>query len=231
MEKVRELEIELNCVQWKKKECLYNSEIEKAAEFREKENVLFGELEQLMGSEYIKNTHQMIRYKRGYFEYPLDAQSDEEALKIISAQLRASRKEIEKIYSRREAAARAAVKAAEKAAAFAALPIKSECNEIIWEDLFHHFPIPLINEELTNAQVKEWSYQILKKIKEEFPTVPIESTPDPEDKKVLSGLAKKYLTSTKLRWLEIEILNKITGKFEISNDSEIFFLLYRLLEK
>lgn len=41
MDKLLELELELNYIRWRKSECIYNSRLDKAAFYREKENSIF----------------------------------------------------------------------------------------------------------------------------------------------------------------------------------------------
>jgi len=118
-----------------------------------------------------------------------------------------------------------------RAAARAARPIISEHGEIIWENIFFHFLIPLTNLESSNEQNKKWAYQILEEIKEEDYNVPLESTPDPEDDKILSTIIAKYHVDNKSSWVEIDLLKKISENLDIANNDEIFFLLYRLIEK
>lgn len=234
MKKLRELEIELNYIRWRKGEYLYTSEFEKAAEFREKENNLLMEMEQFVGSEYLKTKYMMICFEGKYYEYPLDAKNDEEALRMISIKINATKKLIDKVFNAKKMAAKAAMGAAESAAAmfkdaaYTTFPIVSEYKKIIWKNVFRHYPVP---GELSNAQVKEWSYQILNKLKEIIPAIPLDSVSDPVDEKILSGLCKKYNLDIKSFWVEIDILKKIVDNTQTKSDNEIFFLLYRLLEK
>jgi len=127
------------------------------------------------------------------------------------------------------AAAHAAAVAA--MAQFARKPIVSLSKKIIWQNVFNNYPIPKVKTELTITKAKEWSLMILKSLKEYFPTIPLNSSPDPEDNRIISDLIIKYKADPNQIWFEIDLLQRIMENYYKANDNEIFFLLYRLREK